>query len=611
MKPHKAESTFRSLVTVTVFIVQAVIGGAQQPAWSSAPITPFQPPAKVPETGIGYRGDGTGVFADCAPPTSWDETTGKNIRWKVAMPNFGSGCPVPVGNRVLAVNESRWHSLFPKLACFDADTGDLLWSREIDAVDALPDLTGEQRKSLRDDLAFCQQRWNCKYRIQNDLILRGGIAKVKNSPELVKKLMADFDRAGYDVTDQDQLLFPQNNSFRILKEKPDVRARYTAAAKRLAACGIQAMTATCGCGCSSFLGTAAPTPVSDGQHVYVMTVHGTVSCYDMDGNLKWSQGDLKLKPEAVKWLYCSPRLYGNVLLTCFSGFQGRTDSRLIAWDKSTGRKLWDVPSELPNDGRGNYELVGGNMAILSVASAKDAAAPRTVVVVTPLGTVVRLRDGMVYKAKLEPPSLYSGWGIDPQNGFICACTCAGIWYGSVLTVDGDELIVAERFRHKMTTEGAPSFANGRIYCSQYQFDGTTGKLIGGGDGALPRSPLNTGHNSPASQNLLLVAAGRVYGLSARIGNQMSSWGPTDGIAEVFSTDGARISRTVMRPAPFEGEKLVQYTTQVPWDAKWKDKMFSVTCPMNISGTRLYIRSNDYLYCIEEGRNSLPATTEGK
>jgi outer membrane protein assembly factor BamB len=599
-----------------VFItVQAAIVGAQPPVWSSGPIPAFHPPAKVPETGIGYRGDGTGVFPDCAPPRAWDEATGKNIRWRVPMPNFGSGCPVPVGNRVLAMSECRWHSLFPILNCYDADTGNLLWSREVDAIDALTGLSPEQRKSLRDDLAFCQQRWNCKYRIQNDLILRGGIAKVKNSPELMQKLIADFNQAGYDVTNQDQLLFPQNNSFRILKEKPDVQARYRAAAKRLAASGIQAMTATCGCGCSSFLGTAAPTPVSDGKHVYAMTVHGTVACYDMDGNLKWGRGDLKLKPEAVKWLYCSPRLYGSVLLTCFNGMQGRTDSRLIAWDKTTGKKLWDVPSDLPNGGKGNYELVGGNMAILRLASAKDAAAPKTAVVVTSLGTVVRLPDGMVYKTKLEPPSLYSGWGMDSERGFLCACTCAGTWYGSVLAVDGDELIVTERFRHKMTTEGAPTCANGRIYCSQYQFDGTTGELIGKGnssDNALPRSPLNTGHNSPASQNLLLVAAGHVYGLTARIGaGQMWSWGPTDGTGEVFTLDGARVSRNLMRPEPMEGEKLVQYTTQVPWQAQWKDKFFSITCPMNISGSRLYIRSNDYLYCIEEGQNSPPTKTEGK
>jgi hypothetical protein len=229
--------------------------------------------------------------------------------------------------------------------------------------------------------------------------------------------------------------------------------------------------------------------------------------------------------------------------------------------------------------------------------------------------------------------------MDPEKGFICACTCAGIWYGSVLTVDGDALIVTERFRHEMTTEAAPTCFNGLIYCSQYQFDGTTGELIGKGnsgdnalprsplntdaairlakqryasDNALPRSPLNTGYNSPASHDLLLLAAGHVYGLTARIGSgQFWAWGATDGTGEVFTMDGERVSRNLMRPPLLEGDKLLQYTTQIPWQPQWGDKFFSITCPMNISGSRLYIRSNDYLYCIEEGRNSLPAKTEGK
>ena len=49
----------------------------------------------------GFRGpEGTGVWPTAKPPTTWDGATGKNIRWKVSLPNWGLGQPVVLKNKV-------------------------------------------------------------------------------------------------------------------------------------------------------------------------------------------------------------------------------------------------------------------------------------------------------------------------------------------------------------------------------------------------------------------------------------------------------------------------------------------------------------------------------
>ena len=106
-----------------------------------------------------------------------------------------------------------------------------------------------------------------------------------------------------------------------------------------------------------------------------MTALGTVACLELnDGKIVWSRMATGLKKSATDWLYCSPRLYGDVLLTCFGGLMWN-NNRLIAWDKRNGKKLWDRPSEPAKRwGEGTH---GGNMAVLQLPDGKDPAAPLT------------------------------------------------------------------------------------------------------------------------------------------------------------------------------------------------------------------------------------------
>jgi outer membrane protein assembly factor BamB len=76
----------------------------------------------------GPRGDGTSLEKN--PPTSWDGTTGENIRWKVKIPGEGHSSPVIWDDRLflttcLPDSEQR------VLLCLDRESGKTLWRKTV------------------------------------------------------------------------------------------------------------------------------------------------------------------------------------------------------------------------------------------------------------------------------------------------------------------------------------------------------------------------------------------------------------------------------------------------------------------------------------------------
>jgi outer membrane protein assembly factor BamB len=75
-----------------------------------------------------FRGNGTGVSADAAPPTKFSADEG--VAWKAKLPGKGVSSPIVVNNRVIVTSssgakEDRLHTL-----CFDGNDGKLLWERQ-------------------------------------------------------------------------------------------------------------------------------------------------------------------------------------------------------------------------------------------------------------------------------------------------------------------------------------------------------------------------------------------------------------------------------------------------------------------------------------------------
>ena len=76
----------------------------------------------------GLRGDGTSLESNL--PTEWDGESGKNIRWKAAIPGSGFSSPVIHGDRIFltSCDESEETRL---LHCVDRKSGALIWTQEV------------------------------------------------------------------------------------------------------------------------------------------------------------------------------------------------------------------------------------------------------------------------------------------------------------------------------------------------------------------------------------------------------------------------------------------------------------------------------------------------
>jgi outer membrane protein assembly factor BamB len=74
------------------------------------------------------------------------------------------------------------------------------------------------------------------------------------------------------------------------------------------------------------------TPVSDGKHVWAFYGTGVVACYDLDGNRKWIR---RLPCEGEISYSCTPALIAGKLVVVFAGMH--------ALDAATGAEVWADP----------------------------------------------------------------------------------------------------------------------------------------------------------------------------------------------------------------------------------------------------------------------------
>jgi outer membrane protein assembly factor BamB len=82
---------------------------------------------------------------------------------------------------------------------------------------------------------------------------------------------------------------------------------------------------------------AAPSPVTDGKHVFAYFGSRGLHCYDLNGDLQWSQdfGDMRIANGFGEG--SSPALYGNTLIV---NWDHEGDDFIVALNKETGKELW-------------------------------------------------------------------------------------------------------------------------------------------------------------------------------------------------------------------------------------------------------------------------------
>jgi hypothetical protein len=531
----------------------------------------YRPPKDVPPAGIGFRGDGTGVYPSSKPPVEWDEAAGRNIVWKAELPNWGYSSPVPVGNRVLVMTEPGWKSLYPQLNCYDAETGRLLWQRDVNPFDAFPNLTAEQRASLADDIRWVHEGFRAAYRICAPLEGKGRVGRDDPALKPINDTLAGHGMKCLGFKKGYGLLRYVKYIDRTNRKQID---------RRLKPYGVRAETTWQRFG-HSRVGAAFPTPVTDGRNIWVVTGHGTVACFDMDGRHKWSRYGYRHFGNTE--LMASPRLWGRLLLAAFIGCGG--EGKLIAYDKAAGETKWQADINGGGRHKEAKSRSGGALLVMTIG--------RAPVVLCSTGRVVRLPDGKVYDAPIDRSC--GTYAVDDAGDSVFGTGShdrGSARWGVRLAIEGGELKVADRFKpQKGNAVYSHVFADGRLLAGGAQIDPDTGLPLGMKEN--PRD-LRKVRTAPDTRHLLLVANGHVYGARERGPNRRrKEKGVSKGICQVYTLDGRKVAENVLLSAPLEGPRREK------WRLQGFGRYFSFACSMNIGGDRLYICSQDYLYCIGE------------
>jgi outer membrane protein assembly factor BamB len=274
--------------------------------------------------GIGWRTDGSGSYPKAQPPLEWSPT--KNVVWRTPMPGYGVNQPVLLGQRIFICAEPC------TLLCLNRADGKILWQKNssYSELEIAPDV----RERLKVELAETAVLNKRQSAVQKEMnLLHRSLLKEKTPKKEIEEKLKPFRK--------------QINELQQEKQKLTVAVRYTQP------------------GTHSYAGYSAPTPVTDGKHVFVIFGNGLVACYDLDGDRKW----LKLieHSNAAFAHSGSPVLVAGKLLVHF------TD--LVALDLNTGEESWRL--KLPTAHGTSLTTKIGDVDV----------------VLTPKGALVRARDG--------------------------------------------------------------------------------------------------------------------------------------------------------------------------------------------------------------------------
>src|SRR5207248_11698155 len=124
-----------------------------------------------------------------------------------------------------------------------------------------------------------------------------------------------------------------------------------------------------------------PTPVSDGEAVYVWVGNGLAASYDLAGKMRWIR---RVDPEATLSYSSAPALVGGV----FGVYQGL----LYGLDTKTGAVRWEQRRVTKN----NAAILPARIAVVDVFVSQQ-------------GDVVRATDGKVLWASKTRREGDSGW----------------------------------------------------------------------------------------------------------------------------------------------------------------------------------------------------------
>jgi outer membrane protein assembly factor BamB len=297
-------------------------------------------------------------------------------------------------------------------------------------------------------------------------------------------------------------------------------------------------TATTSCG------FAAPTPVTDESSVFALFGSGLVACFSHDGTRKWLQ---HLDPAKRNYGHSSsPVLVADRLLV--------NVRHLVGLDLDTGAVAWKCPEA--------GETYGTPVRM----NLND-----TPVVVTPLGVVVRARDGAMLAKEIAEDLGGDEYGISPVASGDIVYLGARNTSAVKLELSADRLLTKKLWSAEMPNA---AYASPVVWSGLFFYAGKSAEysILDAATGATvlerilklaPAGGEDIEHGNANVYPSLCVADGKVF-----ISND---------IGQTFVLEAARDYREIARNQLPEG---------------------SGSTPA-FSGGSLFIRGGEYLYCIEK------------
>ncbi|MGD9497417.1 MAG: PQQ-binding-like beta-propeller repeat protein [Armatimonadota bacterium] len=288
---------------------------------------------------VGWRTDGTGEYPDARPVTTWSGE--ENVIWATPMPDRSNSLPVIVGDRIFVSSDPQL------LLCVSKATGEIIWQASNSVADIAPP---EEIADLETKTAEYNR-------------LRGELAQVNNQLNKIKRQLQDA---------------PDNTELKTQFDRLQQQQRELAAQIKPLAETWYVLPPT-----HAYNGFSSPTPVCDGEHVWVVFGNGVAACYDLDGNRVWA-----------RFVEKPPHDWGT------SNTPVLADGRLIvhigamrALDPLTGEEVWSQPAATWNWGTSWVEEIGGVRVIF-----------------TSSGHAVRASDGKILASGLGKLT----WGSGPM-----------------------------------------------------------------------------------------------------------------------------------------------------------------------------------------------------
>jgi hypothetical protein len=498
------------------------------------------------------------------------------------LANWGYGQPVVLKNKVFVISEPGWKHDWPLVQCFDVKTGKLAWEKELNTIELLPDLPAAEKADLKQAIAdvFTYDREWYLARWEYSQNTPEGIASGAKRMKSLGVIIPDNQVPETFTAVQKLAVDPAREELRKKQSQALGKIGWERDAWRHAGYASGLMS----------IGHAYPTPVTDGERLFIATGCSTFWCFDADGKVVWSVATKTASRECMNAK--SPLIYKHLFISDI----GNT---LRFFDKNTGKILFTAPVKahsisgpvvirvgdqdllLPCPPEGTdgcaYQLPDGKM--IPMKGWQNGGATMVVNTDSP-DTVFFIgggehgnwqgKGGVQGKCDIFPPAAVKFSLVEGVlNGTV-------LWSGDVGKIyvsHGGVLYHDQKFYHPMRRR------NG-----MYR-DALTGKVI-------------KTEVTPNTAYFLQVANGHIYGLTNK---------GTEGVMQVYNLDGTKVAENIISSAKVEGEKREQIRCQnTPHygpDQQKADKSivawrwYSYNCPFMIHDDAIFIRSNDELWCI--------------